>query len=188
VGTVTDLADYYRLKPAVARVRVAELVEDGALVAANVEGWREPGYLLPGTRARRPTRRHATLLSPFDSLIWERARTQRLFGFDYRIEVYVPGPKRVHGYYVFPMLLGDALVGRLDLKADRRTSTLRVAGAFAEPGFDLDAVAVGAADELDSLRRWLGLDSVAVASKGDLVPALAAALHSRVQETALDPR
>jgi uncharacterized protein YcaQ len=173
VGTVTDLADYFRIKNRVAKARVVELVEAGELVEVAVEGWKDPAYVLPGARPRRPRRDHATLLSPFDSLIWERARTTRLFGYDFRIEVYVPAPKRTFGYYVLSLLLGDALVARFDLKADRRASTLLVQAAHAEPGVEVDAVAVAATTELASLARWLGLDGVTVVGRGDLAPALA---------------
>ena len=172
IGTVVDLADYYRVKPAVAKVRVRELVEDGALLPVEVEGWRERGYLLPGTTPKRPTRTTATLLSPFDSLIWERARTSRLFGFDYRIEVYVPAPKRTYGYFVLPVLLGDQLVGRLDLKADRKGSTLLVPAAHLEAGIDAGVVATAVAAELEALAGWLGLDTVTIGPNGGLSAAL----------------
>jgi uncharacterized protein YcaQ len=178
VGTARDLADYYRLRPSQARPLVAELVEDGALVEVRVEGWDEAAYLLPGTRSRRPTRRHATLLSPFDPLVWERARARRIFGFDYRIEVYTPEPKRIYGYYVLPLLLGDELVGRFDLKADRKQSALRVHAAHHEPGSDPAIVAEAVAEELDRLRDWLGLDRVAVGRRGNLAAALARAVRS----------
>jgi hypothetical protein len=118
------------------------------------------------------------LLSPFDSLIWDRARTKRLFGFDYRIEVYVPGPQRQHGYYVLPLLVGDALVGRLDLKADRKVSTMRVLSAFIEDGQDRDAVSLAAAGELDAMRAWLGLAAVSVAARGNLASGLRRATHA----------
>jgi uncharacterized protein YcaQ len=176
VATVSELANYYQLKPKSAKARVAELVEAGELVAVAVEGWREPGFMPADARPRRPSGGHATLLSPFDSLIWDRGRTKRLFGFDYRIEVYVPEPDRRFGYYVLPLLLGDELVARFDLKADRQASTLRVAGAYIEPGADAGRVAAAAATELDALRSWLRLDDVVVRPKGDLAPALASAL------------
>lgn len=174
VATTGDLASYFMLQPRVAKARVAELVEAGQLVGVEVEGWTEPGYLIPSTGPRPPKRRHATLLSPFDSLIWDRKRTKRLFGFDYIIEIYVPAPKRRHGYYVLPLLLGDELVARFDLKADRAGSTLLVNGAFLEPAVKgrKDDVVAAAVAELDTMRAWLGLESVAVAGKGDLAPAL----------------
>jgi uncharacterized protein YcaQ len=185
VATVSDLAGYYMIQPRSAKPRVAELVDAGALVAVEVEGWDEPGYVVAGASPRRPTRRHGTLLSPFDSLIWDRVRTRRLFGFDYRIEVYVPEPKRVHGYYVLPLLVGGELVARFDLKADRKASVLRVSSAFGEAGIDEDAVVGAALSELDAMRAWLGLDGIAVAPTGG-VPGvggregnLAAALAAR---------
>ena len=179
VATVGDLAGYYVIKPRVAKVRVAELVDAGDLVELSVDGWREPGYALPTARAKPPTREDATLLSPFDSLIWDRRRTLRVFGFDYRIEVYVPEPKRTYGYFVLPLLLGDQLVARFDLKTDRRASTLRVRGAYAEPGTDPDAVARAAGRELDTLRAWLRLDRVAVARRGDLASPLRHAISEQ---------
>jgi uncharacterized protein YcaQ len=183
VGTVNDLAGYYMIKPAIARLRVAELVEAGELVPVDVEGWPETAYVRPGATPRRPTRQHATVISPFDSLIWDRARTSRLFGFDYTIEVYVPGPKRRYGYYVLPVLLGDELVGRLDLKADRKASVLRVAGAHVEPGLSRSdgAVAEAMAVELDAMRSWLRLDDIAVATNGGLAEALGAATAGRTR-------
>jgi hypothetical protein len=168
VATVGDLANYYVVQPRVARVRVAELVESGELSEVTVAGWREPGYTVPGARPAPPRRDQATLLSPFDSLIWERSRTRRLFGFDYRIEVYVPEADRKHGYFVLPLLFGDELVARFDLKADRHASVLRVRGAYVEDGVDRAVVAAAAAVELDALRSWLGLGELAIARRGDL--------------------
>jgi uncharacterized protein len=176
VATVRDLANYYVIRPKAAKQRVAELVEAGELIEVTVDGWRETGYALPSRRPRRPTRAHATLLSPFDSLIWERSRARRLFGFDYRIEVYVPEPDRKYGYFVLPLLLGDRLVARFDLKADRQASVLQVRGAYVEPDADTEIVAVAAATELDALRDWLHLDRVAVARRGNLANALRRAL------------
>lgn len=178
VATVRDLADYFWIRPPAARPRVAELVEEGRLAPVQVEGWTQPAYMPPGARARRPGRDHATLLSPFDSLIWTRDRTERLFGFHYRIEIYVPEHLRRHGYYVLPLLLGDELVGRLALRSDRRAGVLRVEGAFAEPGVDRATVAAAAAPELRDLAAWLGLDGVTVARRGDLATALCRAVRS----------
>lgn len=130
--------------------------------------------------------RRRRLLSPFDSLIWDRARTKRLFGFDFRIEVYVPEAARRHGYYVLPLLVGDALVGRLDLKADRKASTLRVLGSFIEDGQDPNIISLAAVGELDAMRSWLGLATRSVASRGSLGPR-PTALNPCVTQACVDP-
>jgi uncharacterized protein YcaQ len=177
VATIADLADYYRLTVPEARPRVAELVEAGRLVEVAVEGWRHPAYTPPDTTMPRRAA-GSSLLVPFDPLIWERDRTERLFGFSYRIEIYVPAAKRVYGYYVLPFLLDDALVARVDLKADRTGSVLRVKAAYAEPSAPPETAAALAA-ELRRLAGWLALDDVAVSRRGDLAAALAAALRQR---------
>jgi uncharacterized protein len=177
VATAADLADYFWLGPDVARARASELAEEGRLSEVAVEGWRRPAYMVPTLRPKAPRREEATLLSPFDSLIWRRDRTWRLFAFHYRIEIYVPATRRAHGYYVMPLLLGDELVARLDLKADRKESTLRVSGAYAEPGWAEPATATAAVAELGRLREWLGLEALAVAAKGDLARLLGKALR-----------
>jgi hypothetical protein len=172
VATEADLADYFWLRPQRARSLVPELVGEGRLLQVAVEGWLQPAYMVPGLRPRAPKRVGATLVSPFDSLIWNRPRAERLFDFHYRIEIYVPGQLRTHGYYVMPLLLGDALVARLDLKSDRNGDGLLVVGAFAEPGQATGAVAEAAFAELHRIRQWLGLSSLLVGTKGDLAPRL----------------
>jgi uncharacterized protein YcaQ len=177
VATVGDLADYFRIKRPVARPLVQDLVDAGTLLPAAVDGWHEPAFL--DRDAVRPRRAlGATLVSPFDSLIWERARALRLFGFHYRIEIYTPAAQRRHGYYVLPFLHGDRLVARVDLKAHRAAGTLAVPGAFAEPDTDHKAVAAALAAELGALSVWLGLERVAVGARGDIAAALRAAVSS----------
>ncbi|WP_374443669.1 winged helix-turn-helix domain-containing protein [Stella sp.] len=171
IATERDLRDYFRLPVVDTRERLAELVEAGELRPVAVEGWERPAFLDPSARLPRRIAA-AALLSPFDSLIWERDRTLRLFGFHYRLAFYTPAERRTHGYYVLPFLMGDRLVGRVDLKADRAGRRLLVLAAHAEPGADPAAIAPALHGELAGLARWLGLDDVAVAPQGDLAPAL----------------
>ncbi|MEV8436537.1 crosslink repair DNA glycosylase YcaQ family protein [Actinosynnema sp. NPDC051121] len=176
VATEPDLRDYYRLQPGRSRQAVAELVDAGVLEPVEVRGWGAPAYRHVEARVpRRITGR--ALLCPFDPLIWERARTERIFDFFYRIEIYVPAPKRVHGYYVFPFLLDGELVGRVDLKADRAAGVLRVQAAYSEPTADVGRVAVELAAELRHMADWLELDDVEVVPKGDLAPTLRAVVR-----------
>lgn len=175
VATAKDLADYFRMKVGAARPRIAELVESGELVEVAVEGWRETAYL--HREARIPKKLEAaSLLSPFDPLIWTRPRVQRLFEFDYRVEIFVPPTQRQYGFYVLPFLLGDRLVARVDLKVDRPARRLNVKGAWAEDG--VSDVEGPLAKELWTLARWLGMERVAVGRRGRLARALGAALAS----------
>jgi hypothetical protein len=178
VATEAELRDYYRLGPDVTRRAVTELLDGGELEAVQVRDWARPAYRRPGVRMPRRVAARA-LLCPFDPLIWERARTERIFGFRYRIEIYTPEHKREHGYYVFPFLLDDALVARVDLKADRTDRVLRVPGAFAEPGADVARVSAELADELRLMAGWLELEDVLVGERGDLATPLARALAAR---------
>jgi uncharacterized protein YcaQ len=175
VATLADLADYHRLKVPAARPVLKQLVADAELEAVAVDGWRQPAYLHP--EATLPRRASGTaLLSPFDSLIFNRDRVERLFDFYYRIEIYVPKPKREYGYYVLPFLLDGRLVARVDLKADRQNGALLVQASYLEPGNDPAAVATPLAGELEEMARWLDLDEVVVRPNGDFASRLAPAI------------
>lgn len=166
VATLNDLADYYRMSARDAAPRLAELIESGDLSNVNVEKWSEPAYL--SAEARIPRKLGgSSLLSPFDPVVWFRPRAMRLFDFHYRIEIYVPEAKRKYGYYVLPFRVGDDLVARVDLKADRKSSTLLVQHAYLEDGCDALECADKLADELQSLGDWLRLDRIKVRRRGE---------------------
>jgi uncharacterized protein YcaQ len=171
IATASDLLDYHRQKPAVAKPVLAELVKQGNLEQVRVEGWRDVAYMLPGVSTPRSMNTRA-LVSPFDSLVWCRPRIERLWDFHYRIEIYTPEQKRVYGYYVLPFAFGDRIVARVDLKADRQAGVLLVHGAYSEPEIDVKHVVSELAEELKLMALWLGLDAVKVGDKGDLSSAL----------------
>jgi hypothetical protein len=188
VGTARGISDYFyidgwwdrlhvngkRRRSEVPRL-ISELVEEGRLVPATVEGWKQTAYVIPNVKTPKDIHVRA-VVSPFDPVMWERRWTFEVFGFVYQIEIYVPEPKRVYGYYVLPFLLGDHYVARVDLKADRKRSVLMVPGAFSEPDVNGKAVASELGAELRTIAQWLGLDRIEVGSKGDLAAPLARAL------------
>ncbi len=164
VATASDLADYYRQKPAAVKTLLAELLEEGELRAVAVEGWAEKAFV--HRSAKLPKQLHATaLLSPFDSLVWCRPRNERLFNFHYRIEIYTPKEKRKFGYYVLPFMMNGQMVGRVDLKADRANSKLLVHSVHTEKGIKRSTINDALHTELHAMGLWLGLDKV-VNSRG----------------------
>ncbi len=196
VGTFGDITGYFyvdgwrdRLAPGphwerpkglikpIAKRLVAELVEEGRLQTARVDTWTEPAYVRPSVRVPRAVHARA-LVTPFDSLVWERSRMDRLFGMKYTIEIYLPSPRRIYGYYVFPFLLGDTLVARCDLKADRQRKVLMVQSAFLEAGQEARRVVPELAGELQQMQAWLNLDRIEVAERGDLATTLRRSLRS----------
>jgi uncharacterized protein len=166
VATVRDLADYFRLPAADTRARARELAEGGKIRPAIVAGWKQAAYLDPDFDARPVSAR--ALLSPFDSLLWQRGRAERLFGYQHVFELYVTAAKRRYGYYVLPFLLGDTIVARVDLKAARDAGTLQVLAAYLEPEASAAQTAAELAAELRRLADWLSLDAIQVGGRGDL--------------------
>jgi len=188
IGTAKDIPQYFQIDawwdrlgaggrraPAQTHLLFDELVEEGRLERVRVEGWAACAYAIPGAAIPKSIDVRA-VVSPFDPVLWERSWTKKVFDFDYQIEIYVPGPKRVYGYYVLPFLLGDRFAARVDLKADRKTSTLLVQAAYVEPRRDTRAVASALATELRSIATWLSLESFVVGRKGNLATPLRRAL------------
>ena len=191
VGTAKDIAQYFhvdawwdrfgangRRPPSKLQPLFDELVEDGRLESVRVEGWKSPAFVVPGVKIPRSVDARA-IVSPFDPALWERKWTRAVFDFEYQIEIYVPAPKRIYGYYVLPFLMGDRFAARVDLKADRKASTLIVHAAYVEKGLDGGEVAEALAGELRSMAAWLSLESFAVGAKGNLARALKRALTQR---------
>jgi uncharacterized protein YcaQ len=177
IGTAKDVADYYRLYVATAARLLEELVEAGEVERVKVEGWKTPAYLATGARTPRRIET-AALLSPFDPVVWERDRTERMFGFRYRIEIYTPAPKRIYGYYTLPALVDEAIVGRIDLKSDRQAGVLRVQSAWREPSAPV-GVEQRLVPVLHEIAAWQGLEDVVVVDRGDLARDLAGTLGTR---------
>ena len=171
VATLADLCDYHRLRIPVCKPIVAELVAEGALVPVEVDGWGKAAFLHPDAATPRSIACRA-LLSPFDSLVWFRDRTERVFDFEYRIEIYTPKPKRIYGYYVLPFLLDGHLAGRVDLKADRAAGVLRANATWVEDDLDnpedRPAIAEALFAELTDMARWLELGTVGAVARGTL--------------------
>ncbi|MEO7122618.1 MAG: crosslink repair DNA glycosylase YcaQ family protein [Lacisediminihabitans sp.] len=180
IGTASDLADYFRLKRSQAMPALQELVDEGLLLPVTVPGWKQAAYLHRDARLPRKIDTVA-LLSPFDPVVWERARAERMFGFHYRIEIYTPQPQRIFGYYVLPLLIDDRLVGRIDLKSDRQNRVLRVQAAWSEADAVLtkSEIAGRLAPLLRQTAAWQGLGEVEVMDRGDLAQTVAAELGVR---------
>jgi uncharacterized protein YcaQ len=175
IGTVKDLCDYFRLLPRDTKPMLHELVEEGALIPTTIRGLKEPAYRSAEAKTPRRVRRSA-LLSPFDPLVWHRARTSSLWNVDYRIEIYTPAAKRVYGYYCLLFLHDEAIRARVDLKSDRKAGVLRVMAAWREPEGIHAETASALAEQLRQAAVWQGLDDVVVEGRGDLVADLRAAL------------
>lgn len=176
IATESDIADYFRFKKVKVADLLGELESEGLVRKVSVEGWKQPAWI--HTQARIPRKiEAAAFLSPFDPVVWERKRALRLFDFHYRIEIYTPAPKRIFGYYSLPILVDDKIVGRIDLKSDRRARILRVQSAWTEDHADPKVIAERIAPLLERTAAWQGLESVSVANWGDLTPAIAAELR-----------
>jgi len=180
IATADDLIDYYRMNVKEGRDRIEELVNEGRLRQVQVEGWDKPALIARGAKLPKEVNACA-LLSPFDPVVWYRPRAERLFDFHYRIEIYVPAKKRRWGYYVLPFLLDDKIVARVDLKADRKNSTLLVLASHPEEGIDNDRTIVALAGELKVLSQWLGLARIKVSRRGLFAKSLSAYVRDNIE-------
>jgi len=181
IATSADLADYFRLKNVDVRPAISDLADAGEIVPVTVQGWEQPAWLHRDARIPRRIK-HVALLSPFDPVVWDRKRAERMFGFHYRIEIYTPEPQRQFGYYSLPVLVDDALVGRIDLKTDRQARVLRVQSAWHEEGLETrdggrGILAERIAPTLREVALWQGMESITVTGRGTLAPAIKAALQ-----------
>lgn len=174
VADQKDLSDYFRLRSTGLTHLLHELVEEGKLVPAAIPGWKSQGYLLPNTNLSPGSHKGTTILSPFDPVCWNRDRTSRIFGFDYKIEIYVPEPKRVFGYYSLPLLHNGELIARLDLKSNRKANTLQVKSAWAEAKATNKFPVAAVTKHLTQIAKWQGLSSIEVAEKGNVALELGA--------------
>ena len=178
IGTVADCADYYRIKRTDAKNAIDALVQVGEVECVRIEGIQGDMFALPGVETPDEDVSARAIVSPFDPVAWFRDRLEWLFDFEYRIEIYTPVKKRKYGYYVLPFLLGDSIVARVDLKADRKASVLRVPGAFVEPGHDEEDVAENLACELSLMAQWLGLNRIVIGRRGNLTGPLRTAVKA----------
>lgn len=176
VGTASDLADYFRMNGPLAKKLLHELVEEKKLVVTQVEGWKDKAFMLPQTQLPKEKATRTTLLSPFDPLVWFRPRTERLWDFHYRIEIYTPEPKRIYGYYTLPILWNGQIAGRIDLKNDRKSKTLLVQSAWHEPQIDPTALALDLSNHLTQTANWQKCSDIQLKQKGNLSAALSLAL------------
>ena len=171
VGTAADIADYFRLPIREIRAALDALVEDGSVVPATVDGWTKPAFADPEARIPR-TITGSTVLSPFDPVVWNRERAERLWGFEYKIEIYTPAAKRRYGYYVLPVMVDGDLVARMDVKTDREADVLRIKSCFAEEGHVNAQTAERVAEAVRDLRSFVGSSSIEVEKRGDLASLL----------------
>jgi uncharacterized protein YcaQ len=174
IGTQKDLADYFRIWPSKVTHLLHELVEEEKLLKVDVDGWQSDAYTTPLVNLTPSTHRGTTVLSPFDPVCWNRDRTSRIFGFDYKIEIYVPEPKRIFGYYSLPLLHNGNLIARLDLKSNRQEKTLMVQSSWAEESSKLKFPTAAVSKHLAQIANWQGLGSIQVAGKGNVALELGA--------------